>query len=167
MRLVGPTAPATKRRRPSSVCGQRRRLAGEARAFAVELVDDRLEPVIGLRDRGAGEGVGLDDVGAGAEVAQVDVAHRVGLGEDEKIVVAAQIVAVVAEALAAEILLGELQRLDLGAHGAVEHEDALGRGFAQGALDIGTVSEADGHSSVHRHSGPRSRTRIIIITTSS
>ena len=48
--------------------GQSRRLAREARAFAVELVDDRLEAVIGLRDRGAGEGVGLDDVGAGAEV---------------------------------------------------------------------------------------------------
>jgi hypothetical protein len=134
---------------------QGRRLAGEARAFAVELVDDRLEPVIGLRDRGARKGVGLDDIGAGLKVAQVDVADGVGLREDEKVVVAAQIVAVIAEALAAKILFGQLQRLDLGSHGAVEHENAFGRRFAQGALDIRTVSEAD----VAHHLSPSFRGR--------
>ena len=72
----------------------------------------------------------------------------------------------VAEALAAKILFGELQRLDLGAHGAVEHEDALGRRFAQGALDIGAVGGLDLVIIRHRHPGPRSGTRIIITTSS-
>ena len=62
--------------------GEDRRLAGEARALAVQLVDDRLEAVVGLGDRGAREGVGLDDVGAGAEVVEVDARapRRAGSG---------------------------------------------------------------------------------------
>ena len=131
MRLVGPSAPATKRRRPSSFSAATARLAREPRAFAVELVDDRLEAVVGLGDRGGREGVGLDDVGAGAEIVQVDVADRVGLGQDEQVVVALEVLAVVAEALAAEVGLRQLERLDLGPHGAVEHQDALCGGFAR------------------------------------
>ena len=44
-----------------------------------------------LRDGGAGEGVGLADVGAGLEVTAVDLADRVRLREDEQIVVALQL----------------------------------------------------------------------------
>ena len=40
-----------------------------------------------LRDGGTGEGVGLADVGAALEVATVDLADGVGLGEDEQVVV--------------------------------------------------------------------------------
>ena len=47
------------------------------------------------------------------------------------------------KALAAEIGFRQLERLDLGAHGAVEHEDALGRGLAQGLEDFGAVGGAD------------------------
>ena len=54
-----------------------RGVAGEARAFEVEFVGDLRHVVIGLRDRGRGEGVGRDDVGAGAEIGEVDGAHRV------------------------------------------------------------------------------------------
>ena len=43
-------------------------LAGEPRALAVQLVGEPLHAVVGLGDRGRGEGVGLDDVGAGAEI---------------------------------------------------------------------------------------------------
>ena len=50
-----------------------------------------------------------------------------------EVVVAAQVAAVVLEALAAEIGLAELQGLDLGAHGAVEHEDALARRLRRSA----------------------------------
>jgi hypothetical protein len=38
---------------------------------------------------------------------------------------------VIAEALAAEIRLGELQVLDLGPHRAVEHENAFAGGIAK------------------------------------
>ncbi|MNU08123.1 hypothetical protein D3C72_2540260 [compost metagenome] len=43
------------------------------------------------------------------------------------------------EALAAEIGLGEPLVLDLRPHRAVEHEDALGSGLAQRALNLGAV----------------------------
>ena len=89
VRLVGPSAPATKRRlavlapRP----GRAARRAS-ARAVAVELVDHALHAVVGLGDRGRGEGVGLDDVGAGDGVAVVDLLDRLGLGQDQEVVVA-------------------------------------------------------------------------------
>ena len=133
VRFVGPMAPATKRRRPSCFCGDQRGLAGKARAVAVQIVDDLLHAVIGLGDRGAGEGVGLDDVGAGAEIVEVDVAHRVGLRQDQKVVVALDVLLPVLEPLATEILFGEARALELRSHRAVEHEDALG-GASRSAL---------------------------------
>ncbi len=76
----------------------------------------------------------------------MDVAHGVGLGEDQEIVVALQIVGVVLETVPAEIRLRELAVLDLGAHRAVEHEDALGRGFAESREHFDAVGGADvGH----------------------
>ena len=50
-----------------------------------------------------------------------------GLAENEEIVVAANLPVPRIEARAAIALLVEPERLDHGAHGAVEHEDALGR----------------------------------------
>ena len=44
-----------------------------------------------LRDGGAGEGVGLADVGSALEVAPVDLADRVRLREDKQIVVALEL----------------------------------------------------------------------------
>ena len=72
-RLVGPIAPATKRGR-SGVSASTSRAASlrQPRALAVQLVGERLHAVVGLGDRGRGEGVGLDDVGAGAEIRGVD-----------------------------------------------------------------------------------------------
>ncbi len=55
----------------------------------------------------------------------MDVTHRVGLGECEELVVAGEIATVVTEELAAERLVGQPERLDLGAHRTVEHDDAL------------------------------------------
>ena len=48
---------------------------GQARAVEVQLVGQRLEAVVGLRDGRAAERVGLDDVGAGLEIGVVDVAR--------------------------------------------------------------------------------------------
>ncbi len=64
-------------------------LAREPGALDVELVRDLLHAVVGLRDRGRRERVGRDDVGAGAEIFEVDFADRVRLREDEQVVVAA------------------------------------------------------------------------------
>ena len=68
--------PATKRGlsgvRARPLVGRRAR---EPRAFDVQLVDERLEPVVGLRDARAVERVGLDDVAAGLEVLVMDAAR--------------------------------------------------------------------------------------------
>ena len=100
-------------------------------ALDVELMGDALHAVIGLGNARRGEGVGRDDVGAGAEIREMDVADRVGLAEDEQIVVAADFAVPGIETGAAIALLVELEPLDHGAHGAVEHQDALGREAAQ------------------------------------
>ena len=107
-----------------------------------------------LRDDGAGEGVGLADVGATLEVATVDLADSVGLGEDEQVVITLELLrlravlehfacrttrrsAGASQLLATrlsfpcspwrttEVLFGELVLLDGGAHGAINNHDAL------------------------------------------
>src|SRR5207253_1528606 len=57
------------------------RRAREPRALEIELIGDVLHAVVGLRDRGRGESVGRDNVGAGAIVGEMNVPDRVGLGE--------------------------------------------------------------------------------------
>ena len=56
----------------------------------------------------------------------MDAADDVGPGQDEQVVVALEVVAVIPEALAAVIGLGQAVALDHGAHGAVEDKEALG-----------------------------------------
>ena len=70
----------------------------------VQLAGQRFHAVIGLGDGGAGKGVGLDDVGAGLEIGEMDFADRVGLGQDQQVVVAAQVARPVGETLAAKLL---------------------------------------------------------------
>jgi hypothetical protein len=98
--------------------------AGAGDGGGVELGDDGLQMVVGLGDGRGAEGVGLDDIGAGGEVVGVDLGDEVGAGEREQVVVALEVVRVGAEAVAAEVRLGERVRLDHRAHGAVEHDDA-------------------------------------------
>ena len=112
--------------------------AGELGAFAIELVRMVGQAVVGLRDRGRGEGVGRDDVGAGAEIGEMNVAHRVGLGQDQEVVVAPHVAVPGIEAGAPIAFLVELELLDHGAHGAVEHQDALGREATKALLGRGT-----------------------------
>ena len=101
--------------------------AREFRAFEVHLIGDAGEVVIGLRDRGRGKRIGGDDIGAGAQIIGVDVLDRLRLGENQKVVVAAQVAMEILETFAAERGFVIFQRLDHGAHGAVEHQDALAR----------------------------------------
>ena len=84
-----------------------------------------VEPVVGLDDDGRVERVRLDDVRARLEVRLVDAADDVGPRETEEVVVALEILAVIREALAAEVGLAELVALDHRAHRAVEHRNTL------------------------------------------
>ena len=135
VRLVGPIAPATNRGRSGVRAVQApRRLAREPRRRHVQLVDERLEAVVGLRDGGAVERARLDDVGAGLEVRVVDAADDVGPRQHEQVVVALQVARVGGEPLAAEVGLGEAVALHHRAHRAVEDEDAVAE---DGVEDVG------------------------------
>ena len=101
------------------------RAAGQARAFEIELVRERLEPVVGLHNRRAVERVRLDDVAAGFEVLVVDPADDVRTRQHQQIVVALEIAPVILETLAAKVLFSQLLALNHRAHGAIEHENPL------------------------------------------
>ena len=100
-------------------------LAGDLDRRGVQLADEVRHRVVFHRDGRAVEGVGLEDVGTGVEVGAVDVADDGRLRDDEQVVVALQLAGVVLEAVAAVVLLLQLELLDHGAHRAVEVDDAL------------------------------------------
>jgi hypothetical protein len=91
----------------------------------VELGNDVLKVIVGLRDGLRVEGVGLDDVGASLEELAVDAGDDVGSRQGEQIAITLQQLVMILEALAAEIFLLELVLLQGGAHGAVDDDDAL------------------------------------------
>ena len=117
------------------------RFDGEPRRGEVELRDQALHAVIRHRDGGGIEGVGLDDVRARFEILAVDAADQLGLRQHEQVIVAAQVARPVAKALAPELRLVQVLALDHGAHGAVEHQDALGE---EGLQLRGTVAMRHG-----------------------
>jgi len=104
---------------------------GEPRRLDVELVADRFEVVVRLGDGVGVEGVGLDDVAARGQVLGVDVGDDLRLGQHEEVVVAAQLLVVVREPLAAVVGLRRPVALDHRPHRAVEQHDALGQGLAE------------------------------------
>ena len=75
--------------------------------FDIDLVGQLLQPVVGLAEAGGVECVGFDEVGAGLVILPVDVADDVRSGEYQQVVVAAQFVRMLAQALAAEIVLAQ------------------------------------------------------------
>jgi hypothetical protein len=98
----------------------------------VQLADDALEAEIGQRERGRRERVGLDDIGPGAQEVEVNLLDRVGPGQREDVDAALDRHRVVRELRAAPRgLVTQVQGLDHRAHRAIEHDDALGHGFAQ------------------------------------
>ena len=102
-----------------------RRLTRQRCACLIELVGDVLHAVVGLRNGGRGKRVGGNNIGAGAEIGEMDIADRIGPAEVEQIVVAAHLAIPGIEARTAVAFLVQLQRLDHGAHGTVEHKNAL------------------------------------------
>mmetsp|Transcript_24963 Transcript_24963/g.58171 ORF Transcript_24963/g.58171 Transcript_24963/m.58171 type:complete len:753 (-) Transcript_24963:165-2423(-) len=101
----------------------------------VQFVDHVLHAIVGLRDDRSREGVRLAEVGARHEVAPVDLADGIGLCEDEKVVVAFELLRGrhIGELVAAEILLGKPVLLDRRAHGTVDDHDPFGHVL----LDVG------------------------------
>ena len=114
-----------------------RGVARQLGALQVHLIGDAGQVVIGLRDRGRGKRVGGDDVGAGAQIFGVDVLDRLRLGQDQQVVVAPDVAVEIRKARAAKRGLVIFEALDHGAHGAVEHQDALAGGREQGGSLVG------------------------------
>src|SRR6185295_9310076 len=115
--------------------GERLRgLASHAGGRLVDLLGLRAQAVLVEHERGAAEGVGLDDVRPRGEVGRVDVADDVGPGEDEVLVAPFEV-------RSAEVLRGEVALLDHRPHRAVDHEDALGE-QADEVLGAGAEREA-------------------------
>ena len=106
--------------------------ARQPRSVAVEFIGEVRHVVVGLRDRGRGKRVGRDDVGARAQIIGVDVLDRLRLRQDQQVVVAPDVAMEIRKSLAAERGLVELQALDHGSHGAVEHQDAFAGSREQG-----------------------------------
>ena len=102
-----------------------RRPPRQSRPVAIEFVDLILHSVVGLRDRGRREGVGLENVRARERVGQMDVLDRLRLGQGQEIIVALQRPVAGMKAFAAKVGFTETEALDLGAHGAVDEQDAL------------------------------------------
>jgi hypothetical protein len=71
--------------------------------------------------------------GARREIGVVDPAHDVGLRQRQEVVVALEVVRVVVKP-AAEVGLRQPALLDLRAHGAVHHEDALAHEARSGGV---------------------------------
>jgi hypothetical protein len=80
------------------------RLAGDLDRPEVDVADLILEPVLGQLEAVGAEGVGLDQLGAGADVLTVDALDDAGLGEVELVEAA---------------LVGDAARVDHRAHAAV------------------------------------------------
>jgi hypothetical protein len=70
----------------------------------------------------------------------VDILDRLRLGQDEEIVVALLMAGAAGEAIAAEMRFVEPQSLDLGAHGAVDDQDAFTGSLLQGGQHLGTIT---------------------------
>ncbi len=132
---------------PVLALGPQQGALGEPRPVAVQLVDRILHAVVGLGDGGGREGVGLDDVGARHRIGVVDRLDGVGLGQRQEVVVALEVAFAGLEAMAPEVALLVVQALDLGAHGAVEHQDALARRRGQRPQDLRAVLAALDHAS--------------------
>ena len=96
-------------------CDQGDRLMGELGRAPVDLERPLAEVELAERDRRAAEAVGLERIGAGLEIAEVDLPDQVR---------AAQVQDLGAVLLAPEVGLDrEVAALDLGPHGAIDQKD--------------------------------------------
>ena len=93
----------------------------------IQLVGQRLHPVVGQGNARGIEGVCFDDVRPGLEIGPVDGTDQLRLCETQKIVMSLQITIPIGKALASKISLQQDILLDHSAHRAIENDDALGQ----------------------------------------
>jgi hypothetical protein len=132
---------------------------GEPRGLVVELVGQVGHAVVGERDRGRVEGVGLDDVRAGLEVLLVDLPDDVRLGEREQVVVADEVGGPVGETLPAVAGLVGTVSLDRGPHRSVEHHDPLAQDRGEGCGRVRSVLDRHGDRGPLVRGQPRNHVR--------
>ena len=91
------------------------------------------------------ESVGLDEIGAGVQILAADIAYDLRLGQGQKIVVAAQIAGMIAEACPTEIVFAKLETLD---HHPQEPSSSSRRFFASSLhpADTGVAVETHDNS---------------------
>ena len=116
-----------------------RSFARQPSAVHIQLIGKLFHEVIGLGDGRGGKRIGFHNVRARKKVIQMDVTDRIGLGQDQQVVVALEIMLPVLEALGAKISLGKLPVLNFSTHGAVKHQNTLGRSLLQSSENISTV----------------------------
>ena len=117
-----------------TVCSFRldRRPPRQSRPVAIELVDEFLHSVVGLGDRGRGEGVGFENIRAGHRIGEMDVFDRPRLAQRQQIVVALKMAVAGVKPVAAKMRLVETETLDLGAHRPVNQQNPFARRPAKG-----------------------------------
>jgi hypothetical protein len=108
-----------------------RGLAADLRRRLVDLVNVRLEVIVGERDRLRVEGVGLDDVGARFEVLAMHFVEHRRAGDGEDVAGALQVARMRREPVAAELALRESVALDHRPHRPVQDENAPGEKVAK------------------------------------
>ncbi len=122
---------------------------------SVDLDRTLLEAELAKRDRRAAEAVGLDRVGPGPEIAQVDLADQVGPAEVQDLR---------AVLLAPEVVEREVAALDLRPHRPVEEKDAFAGVVEEVGQEVLPLQAAAGMGAVmprrrRRASGSSARLR--------
>src|SRR6267142_1394288 len=102
-----------------------RGLARNARSSIVDLWNQCLGPVVGLRNRAGVERVGFNDVRASLQIGAMDPGNDLRFRQHQNVIVTLEIAAMRSEALTAEGSLVQLMLLDHGAHGTIEQYDTL------------------------------------------
>ena len=110
------------------------RLAGELGGGEIQLAHPISQAKVGQGQMRGAKRIGFHDVGARLEVGGVDPPDRVPLREHQNIDAVFQVARMIAKHLAAEALLVEREGMHHRAHGAIEHQDALGEEVAKELL---------------------------------
>jgi hypothetical protein len=100
-------------------------VARQLGARLVQLAHQMAQAVIFLAGEVGVEGVGFDEIDAGFQILAADILDDLRLGQSQKIIVALQLGRMIAEALAPEIILAQLEALDHHAPGTVQQKQAL------------------------------------------
>ena len=91
----------------------------------IDLRDEMRQSKVSLGRCVPGDAVGLDDVCAGSEILNVEVANQLRLTEVKNVHVASEVMLAFGEALAAKVRLRKPLRLHERAEGAIKNDDAF------------------------------------------